>query len=262
MKAGTIFPLWPTWVLARTTFLATAKSWRALGLLLLAFFPSILVGGLLANGTQGSALVSVYEVLVVQLFLPLVLLLVALLLAVPLLREEIDEQSMGYLVTRTLGKPAVVLGKYVGYLLLGTVFLLPSVLVTYGIVALGAPQSSTDLAGVLPSLLVSTTLGLIAYGAFYLLLGLLTRRALLVGLVYAFFWEFLLGNLPGVVPDLTVMHYLLSIPSFWVSYGPLANYATSLTLVDAIVVPLFVGLSCFGLAVMAILHVPLIPASE
>ena len=256
------FPLGPALVLARTTFLSTVKSWRMLGLALLAFFPAVIVGGMAANGTQGAPLVDVYEVLVVQLFLPLVLLLLSLLLAVPLLRDEIDEQTISYLVTRTLGKTAIVLGKYLGYLALALLLLLPSVALTYGIVAGDSGNAYGELSGVLPSLLAATTLGVIAYGAFYLLLGLLTRRALLAGLVYAFLWEFLLGNLPGTVPDLTVMHYLLTIPTFWVSQGPISVYATTLSLADALVVPVALAVVYLGLALVAILYLPLIPASE
>lgn len=255
-------PLWPVLVLARTTFVATAKSWRALGLGLLAFFPAILIGGLWAHGTEGSQLIQVYETLVVQLFLPLILLLLTLLTAVPLLRDEIDEQSISFLVTRTLGKSAIVLGKYLGYLALTLTFLIPSVLVTYALVAGGAGDQGATLSGVLASLLVVTVLGVLAYGAFYLLLGLLTRRALLAGLVYAFLWEFLLGNLPGVVPDLTVMHYLLTVPTYWVSSGPISAYVTSLSLAAALVTPIAVAAAYLLLALLAIQYLPLIPASE
>ncbi len=255
-------PLRPTWVLAQVTFESTVRSWRGLGLALLSFFPAVVVAGLYLAGTRGEDLVMDYETLAVRLFLPLVLLLVSLMLAVPLFRDEIDEQSIGYLITRTVGKPAIVLGKYVGYVGLASLLLLPSCLVAYGLAAAGAGSEGGMLSGVLPALLVSTFLGILAYGAFYLFLGLATRRALLVGLVYAFLWEFLIGSLPGSAPDLSVMHYLLTIPRLWTTSGPLASYPSTLTLAQAVGVPLGVACALLLLTLATFWRLPLSPSPE
>lgn len=257
-------PWRPIVVLARTTFLGTARSWRGIGLALLAFLPAFVMGGLAADGVSSSSLVGIYESLVFALFFPLVLLLVSLLLAVPLFRDEIDEQSISYLITRTLGKPAIVLGKYLGYVLLALLLLVPSLLVTYGIVAAGAGSSASALSGVLPAVLLATLLGILAYGAFYLFLGLVTRRALLIGLIYAFVWEYLIliTGISGDVPDLTVMHYLLSIPKLWVASVPFSTYSSNLSLSAAVGVPLGFAFVLLLLGILVLRYLPLSPSPE
>jgi hypothetical protein len=56
-------------------------------------------------------------------------------------------------------------------------------------------------------------LACLAYGAFFQLLGLASRSALLVGLIYGFLWEELLLLLPGQFPKLTVLYYLFTVTS-------------------------------------------------
>jgi ABC-2 type transport system permease protein len=230
------------WVTAR----GSVSGAKGIGLIIGAFLPTFVIIGLIAHGITGNDLVSAYELLVGELFLPMVLLIVALLLAVPLFREEIDQQSLSYLLTRTLGKPGIVLGKYLGYVLVACTILLPPVVVSYGIVAIWGSPPAGMLDGVLPALLVSTVLGIIAYGAIYLFLGLVTRSALIIGLIYAFVWEYLIGGLSGLAPDLSVMHYLMSLPALWVSQGPLSQYSTHLVLWQVIAAPIiFAGVLIF-----------------
>lgn len=228
----------PLLTLAWMTFRGSLTGARGIGLLLGAFLPVFVVVGILAYGITGEGLLYDYENLMISLFLPLVLLVITLLLAVPLFREEIDRESLSYLLTRTLGKPAILLGKYLGYLLAAAVVLLPPVVAGYGIVAGWGHPPSGDLPGVLTSLLAITALGIVAYGALYLFLGLVVREALILGLLYAFVWEFLIGGVSGLAPDLSIMHYLRSIPPFLVSGGPMSYSASSLTLAQCLAVPL------------------------
>jgi ABC-2 type transport system permease protein len=236
--------------LSWTTTLGSWRTLRAPGLLLIALLPTIVVVGLVVSGQTGAALVGTYEGLMQGAFFPLVLLIVTLLLAVPLFRDEIDDQSITFLLTRTINKPFTVAGKYVGYWVTANLVLLPPVALGYAIVASEAGSASSELVGVLPSLLLMTEVGLVAFGAIFLFLGLLTRKALIVGLVYAFFWEYLIGGLAGFAPDLSIMHYLLSIPTFWVPSGTLASYSTALTFDEAWGVPILVAIIVLALSVV------------
>lgn len=231
----------PIFVLAWFTCWGGLRGFRGLGLFLVALLPTFAIGGLAADGVAGPNLINDYEGLTGSLTLPLVLLLVSLLLAVPLLREDIDDRSISYLLTRTMGKPVIVVGKYLGYAVSALAILLPTTAITYGVVAISGQAGPGQLTGVLPSLLVATTLGVLAYGAIYLLFGTITKHALIFGLLYGFLWEYLIGGLTGIAPDLSVMHFLLSVPTFWVTQGPLSSYTTSLTLADAVGVPLIVA---------------------
>ena len=244
-------PLRPTIELARITLQGSFAGVRGIGLVIGAYLPTVVLAGVVAGGTSGAELVGVYENLTLLLFFPLVLLLLTLLLGIPLFRDEIDRESLSYLLTRGLGKPFLVLGKYLGYLGAALVLLLPPVALTFGVVSAWGNPPAGSLDGVLPSLLAATTLGAVAYGAFFLVLGMVSRNALLYGLLYAFVWEYLIGGLSGIAPDLSVMHYLLSIPTFWVSTGPLATYATKLSLAQAAAAPCIFAVALLILAILA-----------
>lgn len=256
MSGSTVFR--PVLILSLATLWGNLRTWRAWLLLGLAMLPSLFVIGLAADGIHGDSLISAYEGLT-QLFLPLLLLVITLLLAVPLLRDEIDDQSISYLITRTIGKTRIVLGKYLGYLLTGVLVLLPPALLEYGVVAADASGATLPLNGVLASVVVMNLLGLLAFGSLFLLLGLLVRRALVVGILYAFVWEYFLDSLPGNAPDLSLSHYLLTIPTFWVSSGPLATFSTSLTMTEAIAGPLLVAGVVLVLCIVAFWFFPLNP---
>lgn len=226
------------------------RTWRAPGLLLVAMLPVFVVAGLAINGTVGATLVTAYEGLMELAFFPLVLLIVTLLLAVPLFRDELDDQSISYLLTRTINKPFTVVGKYLGYWVTANLVLVPPLALGFELTASEAGSAASSMNGLLPSLLVMTELGIVTFGAIFLFLGLLTRRALIIGLVYAFFWEYFLGGLAGLAPDLSIMHYLLSIPVLWGVSGLPGTYPTSLTIDEALGVPPLVAVIMLALSVV------------
>jgi ABC-2 type transport system permease protein len=60
-------------------------------------------------------------------------------------------------------------------------------------------------------LLAGTAVGALAYSALFLMVSLLTRRPVLVGLVYILVWEGLLANLVDGTRVLSIQHYAVSI---------------------------------------------------
>lgn len=60
-------------------------------------------------------------------------------------------------------------------------------------------------------LALATTVGAVAYSALFLALSLLTRRPVLIGLLYVLIWEGLLGNLVAGTRLLSIQQYVLTI---------------------------------------------------
>jgi ABC-2 type transport system permease protein len=147
-------------------------------------------------------------------FLQTVVILVPLLLATSLIRDEVEEGTLVYLVTRPLPRPVLLLGKYaaitlvaaglvaVGMTLFELAFLLPGGDPTDGEFGWGQLLVDFILAGLL---------GVLAYGAVFTLLGLVFKRGLIWGLVYGFVSELVLTNVPAVVREVTIMFYVRSI---------------------------------------------------
>jgi ABC-2 type transport system permease protein len=218
---------------------------------LLAALPAVLLAAFWAYGVTGSALVaafgSVQETLVLSVQLPLT----ALLLGVGLFRSEIEDDTLTFLTLRTVSRPSIVVGKYLGGWAAALTFLLPS-LGTSLAVALAGSAGAVIPSGYLAAPFAVLLLGSGAYLAVYLLIGLVTPSAVVVGLVYAFLWEFVLPLLPGHLPEITVYYYLRTVAADLTSAGPWGSYPGSVGLGLATVVPITVAAAALVLASVVI----------
>src|SRR3989441_13376063 len=105
---------------------------RAIVTALLATIPVIVVLSMAAARVQSFGIV-LFQILMVPLFLQVVLIFVTIVQAGSLIREEIEDDTLPYLLTRPISKPAIVLYKYLGYAVAMLVLLLPPVVLAYGI---------------------------------------------------------------------------------------------------------------------------------
>lgn len=135
--------------------------------------------------------------------LPLLYPLIALLLMVPAVREEIDDDTLPYLWLKPLSRGTIVLSKYLGALL-GTLFLtgLSTALGT----ALLLPEGP-----LLGRLVLATFAALPAYGALFFALSVWTPRALLLGLVYVIAWEELFSRISEAASQLSLRRYAVAV---------------------------------------------------
>jgi ABC-2 type transport system permease protein len=218
---------------------------------LLAALPPVLLAAFLAYGVTGATLVDGWGALTVTLVLSVQLPLTALLVGIGLFRTEIEEDTLPYLTLRTIARPSIVIGKYVGGLGATLTFLVPSFAVSLAVTAAGADGAGFP-SGFIAAGLAILLLGAVAYVAIYLLMGLVTRSAVVVGLVYAFLWEFVLQNFPGHLPQLTVYYYLRTIGAELTSAAPIGSYATSVGFAAAIGVVVAVALVALGLACVVV----------
>jgi ABC-2 type transport system permease protein len=168
-----------------------------------------------------------------------------LVIAVAQFRTEIEQDTLTYLSTRSVARPDIVLGKYLGTLATALLFLLPAGIVPLLIAGLGgSPSPPTD---VTEAILTITVLATLAFAAVDIFLGLVSRNALVIGLLYGFLWEELALLLPGDFPRLTLTYYMESIANGLVPSGSLSGSMT--------VVP--VGLAALAPVIVAVFFVAL-----
>ncbi|WP_435127499.1 ABC transporter permease subunit [Actinacidiphila sp. bgisy144] len=74
---------------------------------------------------------------------------------------------------------------------------------------------------------IATAVGSVAYAAVFLLLGVVTRHAVVVGLVYALVWETVIGNLVPGAQTLSVQQWALAVGAE-AAHGGLVTSAVSL----------------------------------
>src|SRR6266480_1324437 len=192
------------WVVTSLTLRYLLGTRRVIAMLLLSAIPFILALSL-AAGRVSAFNIDLFQRLMIPLFLQVVLIFVTLVNATTLIREEIEDNTLPYLLTRPISRPAVVLYKYIGYLVAVLILLVPPIVLAYGVTE--AYQGTT----------------------------------LATGLLIGFVWESIVGSIPGDVPKLSVIHYLKSILQGMIAVGPMTTYGSDIS--AGIAVLILVGLS-------------------
>jgi ABC-type transport system involved in multi-copper enzyme maturation permease subunit len=128
-----------------------------------------------------------------------------------LIADEVDDKTITYLFTRPIPRSAVLLGKYLAYLVCTGLLILPSVVLVYFLIV---PIAGGSIGAAFPSLvkdLGMLVVGLAAYGAVFALVGTRLKRPLVAGLVFAFGWEPGVLLFPGYLKRATVAYYLQAL---------------------------------------------------
>jgi hypothetical protein len=147
------------------------------------------------------AVVSFTRVILFNVFATFLLPLCSLSFATEALGREREQQNLLWTLTRPLPRTAVYLGKFVALL----PWCLTLNLVGFALICLaGGAPGRTALAMYWPAVIVGT----IAFAALFHLMGALFRRPAVLAILYAFFLETVMGNLPGHLKRASVSFYM------------------------------------------------------
>lgn len=193
-------------VLARLAWARTASPALRVGMVALVFLPMLFALIFASNGALSgdpvTFLVSRYDSLVCGLATPLL----ALLLGTSAFSAEAEDGTLLYLVTTTTPRWWIVATRTVfASLLTGTL----SALAVWGTGALAA--GGADPEGVTTAFTIAAFYGGATYAALFTALALLTRRSLVVGLVYVIFWEQVLSSTFRALDWLSVRRWMGAI---------------------------------------------------
>lgn len=128
-----------------------------------------------------------------------------------LMSDEVEDRTLTYLFTRPVPRGAVIIGKYLAYLVCTALVVLPSVTAVFLLIT---PVAGGSIGGTFPQLLTDLGLlavGLAVYGAVFALIGALVPRPLVAGLLLIFGWEQVALLIPGYLRTFTVAHYLQAL---------------------------------------------------
>jgi ABC-type transport system involved in multi-copper enzyme maturation permease subunit len=157
------------------------------------------------NGVQVNP-ITMFGAMIWILFLWFIVPVLGVFYGTSLIADEVDDKTITYLFTRPVRRGAVVIGKYIAYLLCTTLVVLPSVMIVYFLMV---PFSQVP--GTFMSLVIDLGvlgLGLAAYGALFALIGAAVKRPLVAGLVFIFGWELVTLVIPGYLKRFTLAYYL------------------------------------------------------
>jgi ABC-2 type transport system permease protein len=150
----------------------------------------------------------VLEFLLVFLLIPQALLpLVALLYGSGIVQDEQEEQTFTYLLIRPMPRWAIYVVKVLATLTTTVVLTAVFTTLTYAVIYIGTDAAAQDVALRCLKAVGVHGLAVAAYCCLFGLLSLLTRRTLVLGFLYAAFFEGLLANLPFSIRLLTVIYY-------------------------------------------------------
>lgn len=169
--------------------------------------------------------------------------LTALVIGTSVLGAEIDEGSIIHLLATPVRRSAVIVTKFVVGTGLTMLFvavpeLIAGLIATSGDQVHGGQLYATvsggglvDVGGTraLPlALFVGALAGAVMYNALFVMISVVTTRAVAVGLLYVLIWEGLLGNLVGGARELSIGQYSLGVANA-IGHDTALNAALSLT---------------------------------
>jgi ABC-2 type transport system permease protein len=142
------------------------------------------------------------------MFIPQAILpLLALIYASGIVRDEQEEQTMTYLLIRPIPKWALYGMKLFATLTTSVVLVVALTLLTYAAVYVGSDTSIKEVASRGMQAASIHTLAVVTYCCLFGLISLLTKRTLVVGILYAALFEGAIANLPFSIRLATVIYY-------------------------------------------------------
>lgn len=194
----------------RTVFMALAVGAPVLIALVLRTIDEMGMSALRVNGMPVSGSVifgGVFWLLYLRFSVPVL----GAFYGTSLMSDEVEDRTITYLFTRPIPRGAVIIGKYLAYLVCTELVVLPSVTAAY---LLLTPVGGGSIGATFPLLLTDLgilAIGLAAYGAVFALIGALLPHPLVAGLFIIFGWEQVALLVPGYLRRFTVAHYLQAL---------------------------------------------------
>lgn len=160
----------------------------------------VLIASFISDDSPGT----IDEALLNGFITSIVIPLIALATATASFGNELDDRTLSNLTLSPTSRWKIVVPKLMASVSINGAILLTSVAISV-MIAYGGDFN------VLLAALVGCLLGIFAYSAVFLWLGLQTSRALLIGLLYVFLWETLLSNFGPGIRFLSIRAYTLGI---------------------------------------------------
>ncbi|MFF1908850.1 ABC transporter permease [Kitasatospora sp. NPDC058218] len=176
---------------------------RRRGVLLLVVPALLLLVSAIASGSSGDKHDLTVKILG-QLGLGTLLPILGLVVGTGAIATEIDDGSIVYLLAKPLPRWKIITTKLA--VAVGTTWVFSAIPILLAGLLLYGTEDGLALGYTVAALVAGA-----AYSALFLLLGVVTRHAVVAGLVYALIWESLIGNFVKGAKTLSVQQWGLSV---------------------------------------------------
>jgi hypothetical protein len=127
-----------------------------------------------------------------------------------LIRDELQADTLGFLITRPISRARLLIVKYLAQVLWLEMLLLVETLLLF---AVGAERQIPDLGGLLPLFLCVQFVAIPAWSALGALLGQITTRYMATALIYGAVVEMGIGRIPTNINTLSLLRHIESLLS-------------------------------------------------
>ena len=134
----------------------------------------------------------------------LVIPLIALATATAAFGNEVEDRTLSNLVLTPVARWQIILPKLLATVSLNGGLILVSTVISVSI-------AYNDGSTVVIAVVIASLLAIVAYSSVFMWLGLMTTRALLIGLLYVFLWEFLFTGFVSGIRFLSIRAYMLGV---------------------------------------------------
>ena len=188
--------------IAQLTLSTLLRKWRGI---LLALLPLTMLGlSAFLAAVVGEA--DVAEGLLGGLNLTTVVPLVALIIGTGAISTEVDDGSIGYLLTKPVKRGLIISTKYIVAICAALVFAaVPT--------AIAAIILTGEFGAVATSYTIAAAIACVVYCALFLMVGVVSKQAVMIGLLYILLWEGLICGIVEGARVLSVKYWATSIAS-------------------------------------------------
>lgn len=210
--------------------------------------------------TRGQVLMLMIETFYIGGVTPLL----ALFFAAMLVGEDVESQTISYLLTRPIPRTAWLIGKFLSYLIVCSGLIAASIL-TLRLSVLPLLDTPSTTVGALTLLRYEgvAAMALLGYGAICMLLGALFRHPIIIGALLFFGWQRIALLSPGATDFLTIQKYTTALlPGGGGNVASLIGGATSglfnskvaVSPPIAMLVLVLIAVGCIALAGVTVRH--------
>lgn len=146
------------------------------------------------------------NVLLRDIVITTILPLICLIIGSSAFGSEVEDGTAVYILAKPIPRREIILAKFAASVLVAAAFIVPATAIS-GLIAL----QGTSEQGIVIGFSLAVLVGVAAYSSIFILLSVVTSRALLFGLAYVFIWEGIATSLFTGTRFLSVRHYALGI---------------------------------------------------
>jgi ABC-2 type transport system permease protein len=189
-----------------------------------------------------------YEIFVnvsLALFFYLIIPLITILYAISAIREDIENHTIVYLITRPISKTEILLYKFKGFFLSTWILIALSLFISFLIVV-------TSNIGYLGTFLLLMTLNVLVYGAIFFAFAIITSYPIVLSFLYVFFIENIISNQQNVINRFSVSYHLQTIGDHMLGrianigiYDPISATDSTIVLIAVCVITLILAIIIF-----------------